>query len=382
MKHLKVKNFGPVRDAELDLKEYNFLIGGQGVGKSTLAKLLSIVSDYNLYLFLSRSERERDWSDFLMDYEIGGYIKEDSYIEFQEDGQYMDLEDDLKKKNYSLYLHVERDKADLEIKSNGKSVAGKGVFPILVYLMAKRLDRDKWPQEFRTYTPQLGQLLTEALRYVLYIPAERIMYTLFQNLLPALNLVKETVTRNMLYFSIEYNNAKSSLKHYSFPFLGVDFEHEKDDDYIILKDKKHLSVKAASSGMQSTIPLLLTLDYALKEKRYQSYVIEEPECNLFPKNQIQLMNSILHLMKDSESSLTITTHSPYIINYLNLLMRRWRREMEGGIQPEKLSVYLVNDEGETVDLMSVDNQTGETVVNTIDLSETMGEIYSEYIRLK
>jgi len=29
MRHLTVKNFGPVKDAELELKEYNFLIGGQ-----------------------------------------------------------------------------------------------------------------------------------------------------------------------------------------------------------------------------------------------------------------------------------------------------------------------------------------------------------------
>ena len=87
-------------------------------------------------------------------------------------------------------------------------------------------------------------------------------------------------------------------------------------------------------------------------------------------------------MEHSGCCLTITTHSPYIINYLNLLTRRYCRNMEGGIQPDKLAVYLVNDEGETVSLMSIDNQTGETLVNTIDLSETMGEIYSEYTRLK
>ena len=38
---LIVKNFGPIREAELDLKKLTVFIGPQGSGKSTLAKLVA-----------------------------------------------------------------------------------------------------------------------------------------------------------------------------------------------------------------------------------------------------------------------------------------------------------------------------------------------------
>ena len=42
---LIVKNFGPIREAELDLKKVTVFIGPQGSGKSTLAKLVAICKD-------------------------------------------------------------------------------------------------------------------------------------------------------------------------------------------------------------------------------------------------------------------------------------------------------------------------------------------------
>ena len=39
---LKVKNLGPIIDAELDIKKTTVFIGPQGSGKSTLAKLVAI----------------------------------------------------------------------------------------------------------------------------------------------------------------------------------------------------------------------------------------------------------------------------------------------------------------------------------------------------
>ena len=35
MKQLKIHNFGPIQEVDILFKKYNFLIGGQGVGKST-----------------------------------------------------------------------------------------------------------------------------------------------------------------------------------------------------------------------------------------------------------------------------------------------------------------------------------------------------------
>ena len=41
MRHLIVRNIGPVKEAEIELKRFNFIIGPQSSGKSTVAKILS-----------------------------------------------------------------------------------------------------------------------------------------------------------------------------------------------------------------------------------------------------------------------------------------------------------------------------------------------------
>ena len=46
MKNLSVEQFGPVKKAELELRDVNLFIGEQSIGKSTLAKLITILTDY------------------------------------------------------------------------------------------------------------------------------------------------------------------------------------------------------------------------------------------------------------------------------------------------------------------------------------------------
>ena len=379
MKYLKIHNFGPIKEINLQLKGYNFFIGGQGVGKSTLAKLLSIVSDYNLYFHLTHPTPIKKWNDFLRDYAIQDFSKENSVIEYQETGLYQDTNGT---KEYTLSFYVKNENTSVEMKCENDIVTGSKFDYILSRIIAGRKQTAEFRSKPKKSLENIIDFQIEILRDSLYIPAERIMYASFTKLLPALNLVQETISKNLLYFSIDYNNAKSHLDKYTIPMLGIDFVHEKEDDYIILANEKRLPLKVASSGMQSVIPLLLTLDYATTQKHYHSYVIEEPECNLFPKNQIQLIDSILQFVQRIDSCLSITTHSPYIINYLNLLIRRHYRQKGNGINPEQLTAYYINDSGEATDLMAIDNQTKEIIVNTIDLSETMGNIYNEYSSLK
>ena len=45
MEKLIVKNFGPIKEAEIDLTKYVVFIGDTSVGKSVLAKLISIFRD-------------------------------------------------------------------------------------------------------------------------------------------------------------------------------------------------------------------------------------------------------------------------------------------------------------------------------------------------
>lgn len=377
MRQLKIHNFGPIQDVDIQLKEYNFLIGGQGVGKSTIAKLLSIVTDYNLYLYLSLKQEDTIgvWHQFLENFGILNYEKEDSVIEYTQEGKSCF---DGKTEEYRLSVRVDAKGVSVEMTNDEEQVQHKDVAKVLLCSIADRTETEGFKNRFDK--EDLSAIL-DVLRDSLYIPAERIMYSSFTKLLPALNLVKDTVSDNMLYFAVEYNNAKAKIGHCTVPVLEVDFVHEKDDDYIVTSDGKRLVIREASSGMQSTIPLLLTLDYATDKKGYHSYVVEEPECNLYPTNQLRLMDVLLDYIKRKRSTLTITTHSPYIINYLNVLIRRSYRGMDNGLSPEEVAAYYVTEEGGATDLMAVDNDSQEWLVDTFDLSEPMNGIYSEYVAL-
>ena len=74
-------------------------------------------------------------------------------------------------------------------------------------------------------------------------------------------------------------------------------------------------------------------------------------------------------------NLMVATHSPYIINHLNVLLRR--KEPAPRIAAEDIGAYLVA-EGALQNLMARDADTGEWVVDTADLSEPMEDIYNEY----
>jgi ABC-type phosphate/phosphonate transport system ATPase subunit len=74
---LIVKNFGPLKDIEIEVREMVAFIGAQASGKSTLAKLLSIFED--------ESFRNNELNPFvleLINYGISSYLKPNTHIEF------------------------------------------------------------------------------------------------------------------------------------------------------------------------------------------------------------------------------------------------------------------------------------------------------------
>ena len=54
-----------------------------------------------------------------------------------------------------------------------------------------------------------------------------------------------------------------------------------------------------------------------------TFIIEEPEQNLFPDTQLALTERLTQLcQQERKHEFTLTTHSPYIINYFNILINQ------------------------------------------------------------
>lgn len=116
--------------------------------------------------------------------------------------------------------------------------------------------------------------------------------------------------------------------------------------------------------------------YNLKTPEKSSFIIEEPEQNLYPSTQMDLLDLVVELCNgEKKHHCTITTHSPYILNQLNLLVKRFDVGVKGlaALNWDELSVWAVED-GEVRDL----KVRNAHLINPEYLSEPLDRIYEEY----
>ena len=186
---------------------------------------------------------------------------------------------------------------------------------------------------------------------------------------------------------------------------------------IIPKDGRHepIELTEASSGIQTSAPMALMMDYFAKDFSFKdafnrsvmSYLyetenlskfkavseptalpkfvgihIEEPELSLFPDAQCKLIENMLytasHANEDRKLNMMLATHSPYILNYLNIVLNQ-TKEGRAKLTSENLAVYRIY-EGELQNLVVMDDKEN-WIVDTYDLSEMMNTIYNEYVSL-
>lgn len=74
---LTIENFGPIKKAQIEVKDMLVFIGPQGSGKSTLAKLITILDDTNF-----KQNYKATLADELKKYNIGSFLKENTLIKF------------------------------------------------------------------------------------------------------------------------------------------------------------------------------------------------------------------------------------------------------------------------------------------------------------
>ncbi len=108
--------------------------------------------------------------------------------------------------------------------------------------------------------------------------------------------------------------------------------------------------------------MILVINNVIKKRQKgilsQSFIIEEPELNLYPTAQQGLLNWLVEKCTKGENDLTITTHSPYILSSCNLLLEAYkvaqqRPELEAEIaavvpkecwiNPDEFAAYYVAD---------------------------------------
>ena len=376
---LEIKRFGPIDHLVIeDIKPITVFVGESGSGKSTIMKVLAIFrwiykmvgirSYMKDYSSIKKSPFRFNFPFYLKQDGLDGYLSQDTYI------------------------HYSRGTCAMEY-SNSK-----------FKLLRQRIPTNELNLEKISYISEKRNLIPDVLDH---------------------NLV---ITKKAFYLNEvwgDYMLAAEQIQELDMPFTNVKFVKRKTKQGVkhsiqpMGTSKSYtIDLKEASSGMQSSTPLSLIVEYfshhydlvKAMNKSVLSYLseqdnlkdfhsemnigdfpfkrvnlfIEEPELSLFPDNQVGLIDFLLDRCfrsktGDYDITMMISTHSPYIVNYLNVLLRRPENCIH--INKEWLAVYRLY-EGGIQDLMMRNADNKVVAVDTRDLSETMQTIYNEYVGLK
>lgn len=120
------------------------------------------------------------------------------------------------------------------------------------------------------------------------------------------------------------NNKKATtlIEDISKIILKGTYQSAEWGEQIKLENNLTVSLKDASSGQQEVLRILqgIFLSIGLTNRR-EFFVVEEPEAHLYPLAQKELMNAFgVFLNTIHQGKLIITTHSPYILACVNILL--------------------------------------------------------------
>ena len=337
MRSLYVKNFGPITEAKIEVRKFNFFIGEQSIGKSTLAKLVTIFTDY-LNLSALLLEKDSVWKKVLTQYDLQTCITvgKDYIVVYEEHV-----------KDISIRIQIENGIVDGRVLLDQQEVTDDK--KILKYVLGcKKLYHQQRFEEVQNIEDEveLKKSFIQLLQNSLYIPAERSIASIVRSIAPVMMMVKEQIPTNLLRFTSELGNAKSSFVNQRIGVLNLTYKKENEEDVAVFDDGQLIPLKYTSSGIQSALPLVLSVLYGIQNKEYDSFVVEEPECNLFPQKQVELLRFLIENVCDKDRMLTITTHSPYLLSALNnylyasSLYAQWPEELSELVQVVPSTFWL------------------------------------------
>ncbi len=379
--YITIKKFGPLTDIEeLELKQFTILIGESAVGKSTLMKVVVMMRYLykmaNIRSYLYRSKITQ--SPFR--------IRLDSMIQRQK------MTKMFTKDSLIVYRVQMDDGASYEMRIENGKLKKMEVIDSRHLMLRK----DSYISENRNIIPTWTE-----------------------------NVSKSRGATLGFYFhetNDDFGRASEGEKELAMDFVGMKMmiTHPKGKPtryQIVPTDNHHAPIELteASSGIQTSAPLALIVDYFAKDFSFKdafsrsvmNYLyemdnlskfkpvseptalpkvvdihIEEPELSLFPDAQCKLIEKIvytaLHAESDRTLNLMFATHSPYILNYINVLLNQ---KKEGRAKLSHTDTAIYNVFSGTCQNLLMQDKNGRWIVDSYDLSETMNDIYKEFVSL-
>ena len=430
MAHITIKNVGPIKDVSLELNKINIFMGPQSSGKSTIAKIISYCSWLEKDMVLNTNTDNNINNKNLFEQLISfhnleeNYFNKDSYISYKsgvcEISMYWDNK---KKSNVEISLgdsnHFENRKISyipaernfVTLPGLGKYTDSKGNIMDFMYdwFLAKNdVSVDKKfilpiieENEFAYYYDKNEDKDTILLKNGKTLQLSRASSGL-RSCIPMLVV---------FHYTMETIYSKKRTKS-PFEIVGIQDKVQFLPEDKRLKFKEILTnlspiidqyekLKDISEFRENTIEKIKDYIYNLQEQManavglYSDYhfsqiIIEEPELNLFPQSQQELIYHILTTYNQTNRphQLVLTTHSPFILFAVNncmmggLIREKMPKEEQkeipsfsAWINPSSVSIYEIHDGT----ICSIQDKDG--IIEDNYLNQAYKENSNEYLNM-
>lgn len=313
MASLHIKRFGPIVDStKIEMTSLMVLIGRQSAGKSTFMKVLCFCRWIEKKIMVSTDDMVNQYTHY------NRFVKELK--------QFHRLNDE--------YFTVE---TEVIYDGDNITIEYKGVNSNAKILRKKSFAENRFNSKLS------------------YIPSERNLVSAIQNVDKTYKATEKDVLFNFIY---EWDEAKTPYTS-EHPFKlaatgGFSYVNKSGADVLLREDGTETPAFYASSGMQSVMPMDVMVNYitnrvgqnaslsmhdrneiektdnghSFRRLAYQSaqLFIEEPEQNLYPESQRLVVMSLVRSLKKAldkgteQSMVVLTTHSPYVMSVVNVLL--------------------------------------------------------------
>ena len=376
---LIIRNLGPIHEVQLDdISPLMVLIGESGSGKSTILKVLAlfqwIYKMMNIRVYLSMSGVSKSpfrfsWQTYMRNAGFEKYLKPDTEIIYTIGSCVISYKDG--KLNTSCA--IPQDELSLV----------KVAFVSDKRNMISNLVAGKAKNNYDFYLDQT---------YEDFVAATRVIREHSIDYLDVKLTVEKSSNGEKFYisstnedeiFKIGFEDASSGMQNVSPLSVNIEyFAHNYDS--VTAANKMVFKYLSESDDLKNFSALLNLGEW---NKRVINMLIEEPELSLYPESQLKLVDSLVDRCFDEKLQhkmrLAIATHSPYIVNYLNLLAARAdspQNDCETSLPMDKMCVYHVED-GYAYSL-KIQSKNGTQIINTRVLSDPISDIYRSYNQIQ
>jgi predicted ATPase len=386
---LIVKNFGPLKDIEIEVREMVTFIGAQASGKSTLAKLLSILEDKDF-----RSNHNVDFETELNNYNIFNYLNEKTFIKYEVLNErisnfnfefknnyyeknsiqnlisiskekkinepdideaidtvkfliksYINLYSLINENEFYQIFNSEIQKVKFEVYFFEKRIKGKEVNEKDIDYLIEIFDKEKTIDNYFFLLNQIVSCFPKIFLFdSIYIPSERSFLHLIEGKVMGLIKSGVNIPGHILNVGNDYEKAIQAIKELPLSIIDkrLQYKREGKTSFIYHNQTDKVDLLESASGLQSVIPILLLVEYAksLKDEYNFNFVVEEPELNLYPKAQHELIKYLVKNCLLDRKNLILTTHSPFVLASLNNLLLAYDK---GQTKPKEVNKIIKKD---------------------------------------